>query len=418
MRSLPLGGLWRHGDFRRLWAGQTISQFGSQVTLLALPLVAAVLLEASPFEMGLLAALEMAPFLLVGLPAGVWVDRWPRRPVLIVGDVGRALVLASVPLAYVLGRLSLPQLYLVAFVSGTLTVFFDVAYMSYLPSLVTRDRLVEGNSKLETTRAAAQIGGPGLAGVLIQAFSAPVAIAADAVSFVISAAFCLAISSKEKLPSREAMGKRVGMGAEIGDGLSFVLSHPLLRAIAATTALANLSASAIMALYVLFAVRELGLDAGMLGLIFGLANFGFLVGALLAEQAARRVGVGPTIVASSLLSALGLLLVPLAARSNAIAVLIASGLIASLAVPIYNINQVSLRQAICPQRLQGRMNATMRFLVWGTMPLGSLLGGMLGEALGLRAALAVVALLGLSCFLPVLFSPVHSLQQQPEPLPD
>ena len=202
MRSLPLGGSWRHGDFRRLWAGQTISQFGSQVTLLALPLVAAVLLEASPFEMGLLAALEMAPFLLVGLPAGVWVDRWPRRPVLIVGDVGRALVLASVPLAYVLGRLSLPQLYLVAFVSGTLTVFFDVAYMSYLPSLMTRDRLVEGNSKLETTRAAAQIGGPGLAGVLIQAFSAPVAIAADAVSFVISAAFCLAISSKEKLPSR------------------------------------------------------------------------------------------------------------------------------------------------------------------------------------------------------------------------
>ncbi|MCL4465688.1 MAG: MFS transporter [Chloroflexi bacterium] len=418
MRSLPLGGSWRHGDFRRLWAGQTISQFGSQVTLLALPLVAAVLLEASPFEMGLLAALEMAPFLLVGLPAGVWVDRWPRRPVLIVGDVGRALVLASVPLAYVLGRLSLPQLYLVAFVSGTLTVFFDVAYMSYLPSLMTRDRLVEGNSKLETTRAAAQIGGPGLAGVLIQAFSAPVAIAADAVSFVISAAFCLAISSKEKLPSREAMGKRVGMGTEIGDGLSFVLSHPLLRAIATTTALANLSASAIMALYVLFAVRELGLEAGMLGLIFGLANFGFLVGALLAEQTARRVGVGPTIVASSLLSALGLLLVPLAARSNAIAVLIASGLIASLAVPIYNINQVSLRQAICPQRLQGRMNATMRFLVWGTMPLGSLLGGMLGEALGLRAALAVVALLGLSCFLPVLFSPVHSLQQQPEPLPD
>ena len=360
----------------------------------------------------------MAPFLLVGLPAGVWVDRWPRRPVMIVGDVGRALVLASVPLAYAAGRLGLPQLYLVAFVSGTLSVFFDIAYMSYLPSLVARDRLVEGNSKLETTRAAAEIGGPGLAGVLIQALSAPVAMAADAVSFVVSAAFCLAISSKETLPSREATDKRVGMGTEIGEGLSLVLRHPLLRSIAATTAIANLFHSAMNALYVLFAVRELGLDAAALGLIFGLANVGFLVGAIVAGGTAGKWGVGPTIVASSLFGALGPLLVPLASRSTAVPLLIAAGAISSLAMPLYNINQVSLRQAICPQRLQGRMNATMRFLVWGTLPLGSLLGGVLGEVLGLRPALAVAALLGLSCFLPVLFSPVRALRQQPEPVAD
>jgi len=408
-----LGGLWRHADFLRLWTGQTISQFGSQITLLALPLTAVLLLKASPLEMGILNAIEMAPFLIIGLPAGVWVDRLPRRPVLILGDFGRALALATIPAAYLLGLLTMAQLYAVAAVTGTLTVFFDVAYMSYLPALVNREQLVEGNSKMEVTRAAAQIAGPGMAGTLVDLLAAPLAIALDAVSFVVSSVFVLFVRATE--PRVAADGPRANMRAEMGEGLRWVLGNPLLRAIAGCTASSNFFSNGVYAMYVLFAVRELGLTPGEIGFIFAVGNLGFLAGAFLAAPLARTLGLGRAIVGSQILGIMGWILVPLAMPETATVLLIASGVIMGLTTPVYNINQVSLRQAITPDRLQGRMNATMRFMVWGTMPLGSLLGGALGQALGLRPALWLMCIGGSLPFLWVLLSPVRSLREQPAP---
>ncbi|MCL5108649.1 MAG: MFS transporter [Chloroflexi bacterium] len=406
-------GLWAHADFLKLWADQTISQFGSQITFLALPLVAA-LLGATPLEMGVLSAVEMLPFLLVGLPAGVWVDRMPRRPILIAGDLGRALVLASIPLAFLLDALTIGQLYVVAFIAGTFTVFFDVAYMSFLPALVTREELVEGNSKLETTRAAAQIAGPGVAGTLIQLFSAPVAILVDSLSFLISAAFLLAVHTGE--PAAVRRNPAGGVRAEIGEGLRYVFSQPLLRPIASATATFNLFSSATFALYILFAVEELALDAAVIGLIFAVGNVGALLGATAAGTATRLLGLGRSIIGAMVLCGLASFLVPLATPATAVALLVPSLVVSGIGNMVYNINQVSLRQAITPARLQGRMNATVRFMVWGTMPIGSLLGGTLGQWLGLRPAILLAAAGSASAFIWLIASPVRTLRVQPPPV--
>ena len=225
-----------------LWTAQTVSQFGSQVSGLAIPLVAIVLLHATPFEVALLGVVEFLPFVLISLPAGVWVDRMRRRPILIVGDAGRAFVLATIPVAYVAGVLTIYQLYAVGFVTGVLTVFFDVAYQSYLPALVDRDQLVEGNAKLEISRSAAQLAGPGVAGVLIGLLSAPIAVVADALSFVGSAAFVLLIQRHEPAPEahRSADGEAIGMRRQVAEGLRYVLANQNLRHIAASTGIGNL----------------------------------------------------------------------------------------------------------------------------------------------------------------------------------
>src|ERR671931_2484054 len=249
--------LWRDADFMRLWTAESVSRRGSQVSLLALPLVAITVLHASTFEGGLLSTAEFAPFILVGLPAGVWVDRLRRRPVLIAGDLGRALALASIPVAYWLDVLSIGQLYAVGFVTGVLTVFFDVAYQSYLPSLVEPEQLIEGNAKLEISNSGASIAGPGLAGGLIQLVTAPLAVLADAISFLASAVFVGAIRRREPPPAgdQDRARARGGMRREIAEGLRYVLGHRLLRWIAVTTASANLFSSMITAILVLYLVR-------------------------------------------------------------------------------------------------------------------------------------------------------------------
>ncbi|MBI4493673.1 MAG: MFS transporter [Chloroflexi bacterium] len=402
--------LWRRPDFLKLWAAETISVFGSQFTLLALPLIAAVALQASAAEMGILVAAERAPFLLIGLFAGVWVDRHRRRPILIGGDLGRALLLATIPLAALGGVLGMPQLYVVGFLGGVLTVFFDVAYQSYLPALVARTQLIEGNSKLEVSRSAAQISGPGIAGVVIQTISAPLAIALDALSFLLSGLLLGLIRCQEAPLARAA---RAPMLAEVREGLAVVFGNPLLRSIAGCTATLNFFGSAIEALYILFAVRELGLTPAAIGLIFGLGSVGYLVGAVLAGQLAARLGLGRTIIGASLVCSLGEVPIAFAAPAFALPLLASSWLLTSLATPVYNINQVSLRQAITPLRLQGRMNATMRFVVWGTMPLGGLAGGALGTLLDLRPTIALAAAGGVLAFLWVLLSPLRKLERIP-----
>jgi MFS family permease len=415
VNGIRFTGLWRHPEFMKLWTGQTISQFGTQVSQLAIPLAAALVLNASPAQMGLLGAFEFAPFLLLSLFAGVWVDRLPRRPVLIVADVGRTALLASIPLAALLHVLSMEQLYAVALLTGVLTVFFDVAYQSYLPVLVSREHLVEGNSKLEVSRSVAQIAGPGLAGALVQLVTAPMAMLVDALSYVASVISLLFIRVKEPDPLR-ADGRAIW--AELREGLAIVLGNPLLRSIAGCTGTSNLFGNAMQAVYVLYVTRELGLQPATIGLIFAMSGPGALLGAVVAGKLASSFGLGRTIVGSIFLGGLANLLVPLAGGPPALTIgmLMAAMFFGGVANPVYNINQVSLRQAITPDHLQGRMNASMRFIVWGTIPIGALLGGALGQVFGLWPTIVAMVLADLLAPAWVLFSPVRQLRTQPAPV--
>ena len=408
--------LWRHPDFLRLWTAESISQVGTQVTQLALPLAAIVVLEATPFEVALLGTVAFLPFILLGLPAGVWVDRLRRRPILIAGDVGRAVALATIPVAFVLGVLTIWQLYVVAFVVGCLTVFFDIAYQSYLPSLVDREDLVEGNAKLEISRSGAALVGPSLAGILIEVLKAPLAILVDFLSYLGSAIFVFLIRRHEPEPVHPdvaAGGERPGMRQDIAQGLRYVAGHRYLRWIAISTAVSNLFSNILFAILLVYIVRELGLAAGVIGVIFAIGNIGFLTGAVLATRLERWIGLGAAIIMGAVISSLGLLLIPLATAQTAFVLLVASGLLVGFGVVVYNVNQVSFRQAITPERMQGRMNATMRFIVWGTIPIGSLVGGALGTTIGLLPTIWIGAIGGLLAILPLVLSPVRTLRSMP-----
>ena len=411
-------GLIRHPDFVKLWTAETISQFGTQVSLLALPLIAAIILRVPPLEFALLATFEFLPFILLSLPAGVWVDRLRRRPILIVTDIGRAIALFSVPVAVFFDVLTIWQLYAVGFFMGCMTVFFDVAYQSYLPALVERQDLVEGNSKLEISRSAAQITGPGIAGILIGLITAPIAIVVDSVSFLLSAAFLLLIRRPEPVPARPAVvagAKGPSMRTEIAEGLRYVGGNRYLRSISATTALSNLFGNIAMSILLLYLVRELGFTAELLGITFSLGSIGFLVGAVGANRLAARFGVGRTIVGSAMLFGPALLPIALAPADLTLPFVAAGGFLGGLGGAIYNINQVSFRQAITPERIQGRMNATMRFIVWGTIPVGTIMGGSLGGLIGLHETIWVGAIGSLFAFIPVALGPVRSILTMPEP---
>nr|WP_208383546.1 MFS transporter [Modestobacter marinus] len=374
----------RHHDFRQLWAAETVSQVGTQVTLLALPVLAVSLLDATPLEMGVLTALETAAFLLIGLPAGAWVDRWRRKRVLVTADVVRAVVLATLPIAYLLDVLTLGQLFVVAAATGTATVFFDVAYQSYLPALVDRDQLVDGNGKLEASRAVAQVAGPAIAGGLLRVIGAPLLIALDALSFLLSAFFIRRIQRPDTVPDRA--GRR-SLRAEIAEGLSFVVHQPLLRRIVACTGTSNLFSTITTTLLVLYALRRLELPESALGLVFSAGAVGGLVGAATAARFARTVGEGRAIPLAVMVVVPFTALTPLAATGAPLVLLVLGQIGFSWSVVVYNITQVSFRQRLCPPALLGRMNASVRFLVYGTMPLGGLLGGVLGTWLGVLPTL-------------------------------
>jgi MFS family permease len=413
MRLWPTGGLWRHPDFLKLWSAETVSQFGTQISLLALPLAAIDVVHASAFEVAVLATAEYLPFLLVSLPAGVWVDRLRRRPILVAGDVARAGLLASVPIAYAFDALTIWQLYGVGFFVGIATVFFDVAYQSYLPSLVERNQLVDGNAKLEISRSAAQIGGPGLAGLLVDLLKAPTAILFDAFSFLGSALFLFRIRKAE--PSPQAEGVRRRMRDELREGLAYVFKHPYLKSIAACTALFNFFGNFIWAVLLVYARRELNLSPLSIGIAFMLGNIGPLLAAFTANRIAIRFGIGPTIVGTAILGGPMFLLIPFAPPGNAAIVILAGAfIVGGFMGVVYNVTQVSLRQAITPERIQGRMNSVMRFIVWGVIPLGALVGGVLTTWIGLKETLIVGGIGTCLPFLPVLLSPVRGLREIPE----
>jgi len=405
--------LWRHGDFLKLWGGQSISEFGSQVTLLALPIAAVRILHASALAVASLTIFEQLPFLLFALPAGVWVDRLRRRPLLIVGDLGRAVALASIPLAYAFGVLQTWQLFAAAFAAGVLTVFFDVAYQSYLPSLVGREHLVDANAKLQITAAPAQLGGPGIGGVVIAAASAPYAILVDIASFLASASFVLRIRRHEEPVAHHAR-PRASMRTELMEGLRYVLASRYLRPIAACTAARNFFAAVGYAILIVYTVRSLGLSTGLIGVIIACGNFGYVIGALTARRTTARLGIGRAIVASAAVVGASVILIPLSPHAFPVPLIVVGLILYSYGGVVFNITQISLRQAITPDRLQGRMNSVMRFILWGAIPLGALLGGVLATTIGLRATLWVSGAGVAASWLPVFFSPVRSLTAVPE----
>jgi MFS family permease len=403
--------LWRHGDFLRFFAAQTVSQVGTQITQLALPLVAIDVLHASTFQVALLAFVEFLPWLLISLPAGVWIDRLRRRPVLVAADAGRAVVLLWVPIGAALGLLAVWQLYAVAFVAGCLTVFFDVAYQSYLPSLVRHDQLVEGNAKLEFTRSAAQLGGPGIGGLLVTALTAPYAILADAVSFVASALLLGSIRKREPEPAPAIVRAR----SELLVGLRLVLGDPRTRTLVYYVSTSAFCNGLFWAVFLVFARRELHLSAGLIGLVLALSNLGSLLGAVLAGRIGRRLGIGWTLIAAGLVGGAPSLLVPLAPRSAPIPFLVTGLFFYGLGVIVYNVTAISLIQTITPGHLLGRANASRRFLVWGTIPLGALTGGALGSTIGLRQALLIAALGTTVAVVFLLRRPLRTIRALPEP---
>ncbi len=411
-RSAPRrrGGLWHHLEFRRLWIGETVSQFGTMVSQLALPLVAILVVHASTFEVGLLTAFETAAFLVVGLPAGAWVDRMRFRWVLIVNDLIRAVMLGSIPLAQLMGILTIGQLYVVALVTGVSTVFFDVAYQSYLPELVDRKLLVEGNAKLQASESVSQIAGPSIGGLLIQALTAPYAVLIDALSFLWSAGWVAAIKVRPPRPERKSDRN---LRREIGEGLRFVLGNRILRAIAMCTGSSNLFASMAVAVFYVLLARDLHLAPGVIGLIISTSAVGGLAGSLVASKFAARVGQGPAIWISAAAIGPFSFVAPFVHRDWTLGLLAVAQTGMWMSIVVYNITQVSFRQGLCPPQLLGRMNATMRFLVWGTMPLGGVIGGALGSAIGVRPTLLVVAVGELLAFLPVLGSPLRRMRELP-----
>jgi len=410
----PQGGLWSHPDFLKLWTGQSISEVGSQVSQLALPWLAAVGLHASPFEFSLLGVLGFMPFILFALPAGVWVDRLRRRHILIVGDAARAALLIIVPILWATHELRIWHLLVLQFVIGVFTVFFDVAYQSYLPALVEREHLIDGNSKLQLTVGLAQVAGPNLSGVLIAAITAPYAIVVDAASYIVSSFFMISMRHREEPPKYDDSNPRPKMWPQVKEGLDWVVKHPWLRAIAACTGTSNFFSSTAFAIVLLYMVRVLHLSAYEVAAVFAVTSVGSIVASLCTSRINKWLGVGPTIVWSIFVSSVAALGYPLAPKSFPL--LMVSGVGFGFGAVAYNITQVSLRQAITPERLQGRMNAAMRWIVWGTIPLGTLFGGGLATWFSLRTAVWVGAVGQLVAFLPVTVGSLKRVREMPEPV--
>ncbi len=409
MSSKP-ANLWRHRDFLKLWSAQTTSVFGSQIASLAYPLTAILVLQATTFQVGLLQATGTASGALLGLFAGVIVDRVSRKPLLIIANLGRAILAFSIPLAAVFGLLRIEQLYLVSFVSGAFTIVSDVAGMAFLPSLLEKEELVEGNSKFGTTESAAMIAGPSLSGAFVQILSAPLVIFIDAISFLFSAAFIWQIRVPEIFIEKE---KR-GIWTEIGEGLRFVYGDKILRPLAESVALYFLFRQIVLTLFTLYAVRELHFEPFLLGVIFSALGFGFLCGALTVKPITKRFGVGRTMIGANFVNIVAIALIPLASGSTFLlaALFVISHFLHAFGVQINGINLMSLRQSITPNHLQGRMNASFRFVNVGMMMLGALIAGFSGELIGLRETLAIGAIGMLLPFLRLLFSPVRNLNER------
>jgi predicted MFS family arabinose efflux permease len=406
------GKLWAHRDFNKLWLSDTVSQFGNQFTGLALPILAVLTLNAGAFQIGLLNALQTVAFPTLGLFVGVFADRLRKRPIMVVCNLGRMITLASIPLAYFLLKLTLIQLFAVALINGIFTVFFEISYQSYLPLLIDREDLIEGNSKLQTSASGAQVIGPGIAGVIYQIIGGALTIAVDAIGYLVSAVSLFSIRKPELKPeySKES-GSR--FFAEMKEGIDSVFRNSIIWRITACTATANLGSSILGAVFVIFLLNSLGFTPALIGLLGTIGAVGFLFGTVFTSTITKRLGLGRTIALSIAFSVINMA-TPLALYGPAFPIVVAIGLVTGLALPFYNINQVSLRQTIVPDRLQGRMNATVRTVNWGTVPLGAIIGGILGSSIGIVGTILIGGALQGAAVLWILSPHIVSLKDMPK----
>ena len=410
---LPTQSLWRHGGFLKLWSGETLSQVGTQLGILAIPVLAVTLLGATEWQIGLLNAAETAAFLVVGLPAGAWVDRMLKRRVMIAADLVRAVVLAFIPALWFLGVLAMWHVYVVAVIVGVATVFFDVSYQSYVPILV-RDRLVaDANSKLEASAQVARIGGPAIGGALLTIITAPLIVLATSIGYVFSLGFLLRIKDAEEPAPR---AERRSLWREIGEGIGFVWRHELIRRITANTAAVNFFGTMTMTLLPILVLRELGFAPAVLGVALAVGSAGGLLGAVATPWLTKRLGEGTIIPVAAMIGGVFGFCVPLAAAFGAIAIplLVVGEFGVSFSVLVYNVAQVSFRQRVCPKPLLGRMNASIRCAVWGVIPLASLTAGALGQFIGVEATMWIGAAGGLASVAIVVFSPLRGMRRLPD----
>lgn len=405
-------GLWRERGFPAFWLGQGLSQLGAQFAAIAMPIVAVTVLDATDAQMGFLHAAETAAFLLVGLPAGAWLDRMRKRHVMIVADLVRVVAVALVPLLFLAGMLEIWHLFVIGAVVGVATVFFDVGYQSFVPVLVRDEHVGPANGALEATAQTMRLGGPAVAGILLRVVSAPLLLAANAVGFLLSAISLLLVRDDEQVKPKH---ERQHLVREIAEGLRFVARTDFLVRIVGTTALTNLGASIAMTLSPILILRILGLDPSVYGLLMTLGAIGGLAGSVLAMRIARRIGEGTALSLSTLLFCGSAALLPLSVLWPAAAVpmLVVFEMLLGFGILVYNVIQVTARQRICPKPLLGRMNASIRFVVWGVMPIGALLAGWLGTAFGTIAAIWVGTAVAILGGLPLLLSPYAWMRQLP-----
>ena len=418
MRFFPLrlrwqaSGLWRQETFLKLWASQTFTYAGFQVQLLGVPLVAALLLDATPLQMGILASFGGAPAIVVGVFAGIWIDRRSKRAVLIGAAWGHVLALLVIVAAAWFGFLSIPLLFAMAFALGGFRFIVDVTYRAFLPSLVLRGQLVDANSKLEVGRSATEIGGPGFTGVLVQAVSAPFTLFVGAAAYAASALSLHRMRPPTDISPRAAA---LSVRSELREGLGFVMRSPVLRALTIAAAMVGGSNALIDSVGLLYLVRQLDLTPGLIGLVFSIAGVGWLTGASLAKQTTRRVGLGRSAAIGVFLMTAGDIVIPLAGGPPTVVLALVAGgaFLFGAGLVTYIIGRTSLQQSMTPDRLQGRVNVVLRMAFLGAIPIGALIGGALGETIGLRPTLFVGAAGELLTAVFLLFSAVAAVREAP-----
>ncbi|WP_109208555.1 MULTISPECIES: MFS transporter [Microbacterium] len=407
------GSLWRDRNFLTLWSGQALSQFGAQITELAIPVLAVLALDATEWEVGVLGAAQVAAFLIVGLPAGAWIDRMRKRHVMIVADAVRAAALGMLPVLALLGVLQIWHMIAVALIMGVATVFFDVSNQSIVPSLVRTKQIAEANGKLQSTEQLAGLAGPAVGGWLVGVLAAPFAILITVGTYLASFVALLFTRDHEKLRDPE---DHQPLLHEIGEGLRWVFGNPLLRRIVLTTGTANFFGTLSMTLLPIFALRELGLTPAMLGIVFSLSAVGGLLGAIATPRIVARIGEARAIPISAIAFSVTPFFLPAISLVPALAfpLLVVQFFLSSFTVLLYNITQVTFRQRITPPRLLGRMNASVRFVVWGVMPIAALLAGALGTWIGTVPTLWIAASFELFACLFVVIGPFWGMRELPD----
>lgn len=412
-----LGGsrLWRHPDFLKLWSGQTISVVGSEITVLALPTLAILEFHTSAFVVGLLVGTQRLPFLVLTLFTGVLADRVRRRPMMIVADAGRAIALASIPIAFLFHWLTLAQLFAVALLMGVGNVLFDVAYLAYLPSLVGQADIVEGNNKLNTSFSIALLAGPGLGGILVQAIGAARAIGANALSYLVSVLTLLWIREPE--PHPRPGGEPSSVMEELREGLRLVFHHPLLRSLMTMMTSDSVAEQLAIPIYLVFFYRVLHLTPAEAGIIFAGFGAGALVGSFLSSRAVATLGLGRAMLLGVAGTPVGLAMVPLALFLPPVPWLFFANFVAAVGLVVMDIQQVSLRQSVTPSHLQGRMNATYRTFFWGVWPLANFTGGFLADRIGFVPTFLIASAVGLIPVVIVIAGPIGRLRSYAEVAP-